>query len=122
MKKEHITIFLVIIAIILGAILIFSSNDYKNTNTLQYTVGCQSNKIDSSVYRLEGDTSLIGAFIVFKEVPISQEVQAELDNLNISIIDGSWIFDYALFKIPTESLCILAEKDFVQGVFVPEED
>jgi len=120
MKKEHISIFLVIIAIILGIIFIFSNNKSKNTNTLQYTAGCQSDKIDASVYRLRGDTSLIGAFISFQEVPISQEVQSKLDELGVIVVEGSWIFDYALTKIPTESLCTLAENDFVKGIFIPE--
>lgn len=120
MKKDYIAIFLVIIAIVLGFIFYFSNQPVVPKNTLQYTAGCGSDKIDASVYSLRGDTSLIGAFISFKEVPLSEEVTTELDKLGVTIRKDSWIFDYGLAQIPTKSLCRLADYDFVKSVFIPK--
>ncbi|MFA6307939.1 MAG: hypothetical protein WCS88_04200 [Patescibacteria group bacterium] len=120
MKKEYISIFLLIIAILLGIIFYFNSRPVENKNILQYTVGCASDKIDASVYSLEGNTSRIGALISFNDVPISEETRAELTKLGVILSEDSWIFDYALAEIPTESLCALADYDFVQSVFIPK--
>ena len=122
MKKDHITVFLVIIAIVLGIIFYFTNEEPVDENILQYTVGCESDKIDASVYALKGNTSLIGAFITFDQVPISDDVRAELTNLGVLLREDSWIFDYVLAQIPTESLCHLADYDFVTGVFIPREN
>ena len=121
MKKEYITIFLVIIAIVLGIIFYLTNKPVENKNTLQYTAGCGSDKIDASVYSLKGNTSLIGAFISFDKVPISENTRVELDRLDVYLDENSWIFDYVLAQIPTESLCDLAEYDFIKGVFIPLE-
>lgn len=118
MKKEYIAIFLLIIAVILGIIFYFKTRP-TITNTLEYSVGCRSEKIDSSVYRLRDNTSLIGAFITFKEVPISQDVRDILSQLNVFLREESWTLDYTLAEIPTDSLCQLAEEDFVKNIFIP---
>jgi hypothetical protein len=122
MKKDYIAIFLIIIAIVLGIIFYFTNEDPADENILQYTVGCESDKIDASVYSLKGNTSLIGAFITFNEVPISDDVRTELTNLGVLLREDSWIFDYVLAQIPTESLCHLADYDFVTNVFIPTEN
>ena len=110
------------IAIVLGIIFYFSNKEpLLDENVLKYTVGCDSDKIDASVYSLRGDTSLIGAFITFDQVPISEDVRTELTRLGVSLREDSWIFDYVLAQIPTESLCHLADYDFVANVFIPTE-
>ena len=122
MKKEYITVFLIIIAIVLGIIFYFTNNKLeKPNNSLQYTVGCSSAKIDASVYSLRGDTSLIGAFITFNEIPITDATKAELTKLGVVLLEDTWTFDYALAEIPTDSLCTLADYDFVKYVFIPIE-
>ncbi len=122
MKKDHIAIFLLVIAIVLGFIFYFTNKKPIKQNTLQYTAGCASDKIDASVYSLRGDTSLIGAFISFKEVPLTEEVELELSKLGVTIRKDSWIFDYGLAQIPTKSLCQLADYDFVKAVFIPKDN
>jgi len=122
MKKEYISIFLVVIAIVLGIIFYYTNQVSENKNVLQYTAGCQSDKIDASIYSLRGDTSLIGAFISFKEVPISENTRAALDKLGVKMLEDTWIFDYVLAEIPTDTLCDLAEYDFVTSVFIPREN
>ena len=120
MRKDHIAIFLVAMAIILGIIFYFNGFKSENKNVLKYTAGCSSEKIDPSVYGLRGDTSRIGAFISFAKVPLSEDVRGQLTELGVSLKEDTWIFDYAIAEIPTESLCILAERDFVKGIFIPQ--
>ncbi|MBT4210066.1 MAG: hypothetical protein HOE19_04105 [Candidatus Komeilibacteria bacterium] len=121
MKKEYIMIILLVIAVVLGFIFYSTNEQPVEENILQYTAGCASDKIDASVYSLRGDTSLIGAFISFKEVPISEEVTTELNKLGVSMRKDSWIFDHGLAQIPTDVLCELAEHDFVTSIFIPKE-
>jgi hypothetical protein len=121
-KKDHIVVFLVIIALVLGVIFYFNNPSEEQQNTLEYTAGCSSDKVDVSVYSLKGDTSLIGAFVSFKKIPISPEIEAELIKLGVALEEDSWIFDYALARIPTSSLCVLAEYDFVKSIFIPQTD
>jgi len=120
MRKDYIAIFLVVVAIILGIIFYFNGFKSENKNVLKYTAGCSSEKIDASVYGLRGDTSRIGAFISFAEVPLSGDVRTQLTELGVALKEDTWIFDYAIAEIPTESLCILAERDFVKGIFIPQ--
>jgi len=115
-------IFLLVIAVVLGFIFYSTNKQPVEQNTLEYTAGCASDKIDASIYSLKGNTSLIGAFISFKEVPISEEVETALNKLGITIRNDSWIFDYGLAEIPTEALCDLADFDFVTGVFIPRDN
>ena len=122
MKKQHITILLVIIAVVLGIIFYFSTKPLEDKNILQYTAGCSSDKIDASIYRLKGNTSLIGAFISFDKMPIEDTTKVELDKLGVEIDEESQIFDYLYATIPTEVLCDLAEYDFVKRVFIPIEE
>lgn len=122
MKKEYIAVFLVVVAIILGIIFYFNGFKSENKNVLKYTAGCSSEKIDASVYSLRGDTSLIGAFVSFDQVPPSSEVRAKLAELGVSLREDTWIFDYAIAQIPTDSLCVLAEQDFVRGIFIPRDN
>lgn len=122
-KNDYIVSFLLIIAIVFSIIFYFNARPLvKDKNVLQYTAGCNSDKIDASIYSLRGDTSLIGAFISFDKVPITDEARAELTKLGVFLREDSWIFDYVLAEIPTNSLCHLADFDFVTGVFIPQEN
>ena len=122
MKNEHITIFLVIIAIVFGIVYYFNAKPVEDKDVLKYTTGCDSEKIDDSIYKLKGTTSLIGAFISFDKVPIEEATKDELDKLGIQIDEDSQILDYMYATIPTEALCDLAEYDFVKRVFIPIEE
>lgn len=122
MKKEYIAIVLIIIAIVLGIIFYFNTRVVIDTNTLEYTAGCASEKIDASVYSLSADTRLIGALLTFQKVPLDDSVYDDLQNLGVSLEENSWVLDYTLAQIPTESLCDLADRDFVKYIFIPKDN
>jgi len=121
-KNDYIVVSLLAIALVLGLIFYFTNKAPVEQNTLAYAAGCSSDKIDASIYSLSSNTSLIGAFISFDKVPISDDVKNELASLGVYLRDDSWIFDYALAEIPTGSLCALADYDFVTSVFIPQKN
>ncbi|MFA5127257.1 MAG: hypothetical protein WC465_04665 [Patescibacteria group bacterium] len=121
MKVGHSAVIYVIIFVVLaGFFFLFYDKGSSQNKILLQTLSCQSDKIDKSVLDLDGRTSLIGAFISFKQVPISQDTRQHLAKLDIKIDENSWIFDYARAEIPTRSLCGLVKDDNIISVFIPK--
>lgn len=120
MKTSHSIVFFVVILIAIAGVFFFvNSKSASQTKVLLQTMECQSDKIDQSVYNLQGNTSLIGAFIVFKKVPISEADRQIISDLNIKLDEKSWLMDYARAEIPTDSMCGLVNMDNVKKVFIP---
>lgn len=120
MKTSHSIVFFVLMLIAVAFIFAFIFQEKPaDQKVLLQTLDCQSDKIDSSIYNLRGDTSLIGAFITFKNIPISDETRKSLTDMGVKLNEGSWIFDYVLAEIPTENLCQVVASDAVIRVFVP---
>lgn len=120
MKTSHSIVFFVLMLIAVAFIFAFIFQEKPaDQKVLLQTLDCQSDKIDPSIYNLRGDTSLIGAFITFKNIPISDETRKSLIDIGVKLNEGSWIFDYVLAEIPTENLCALVANDTVIRVFVP---
>lgn len=121
MKISHSIVFFVIILVIIAGL--FFLNNKKSASQekiLLQTMECQSDKIDQSVYNLQGNTSLIGAFVSFKQVPLSQADQQAIADLGIKLDETSWLMDYVRAEIPTNSLCQLTQLDSVKKVFIPQ--
>lgn len=120
MKFSHSLAYFIIILAAAGGIFFFiNRSTSSNQKILLQTIDCQSDKLDKSVTNLDSKTSLVGAMISFKEVPISDDLRNKIKNLNISLDENSWIFDYVLAKIPTSSLCELVKDDNVKSIFIP---
>ena len=120
MKTSHSAVFFVLMLIAVAFIFAFIFQEKPaEQKVLLQTLDCQSDKIDASVYNLRGDTSLIGAFITFSSIPISDETRKSLTDMGVKLNEGSWIFDYVLAEIPTDNLCELVANDEVIRVFVP---
>ncbi|MBU1202989.1 hypothetical protein KKH39_03035 [Patescibacteria group bacterium] len=121
MKTSHSIVFFVIILLVGFSIFLFVDHKEKNKpDIVRYKVGCDSDKIEASIYGLSGNTSRIGAMIKTKEQPISQENKDKLSDLGVFLDEASSIFDYVRVEIPTEKLCDLAQLDFVVSIFNPE--
>ena len=121
MKTSHSIVFFVIILVAVAGVFLFLEHQSKQVpNIVQYQVACATEKIDQSIYELDGNTSLIGAFIRFSEIPLSEESKTKLTDLNIKLDEQTWIFDYVVAQIPTNKLCDLADLDFVSRIFLPE--
>ncbi|MDD5749390.1 MAG: hypothetical protein PHO91_01220 [Patescibacteria group bacterium] len=121
MKTSYsIGFFVLILVVIFFIFSFFWSDEPAEQKILLQTLKCQSDKIDPSVYNLRGDTSLIGAFISFKTVPIDESLQERLEQNNIFLKESTWIFDYVMAEIPTDSLCALVGEVAVTRVFIPD--
>ncbi|PIR07208.1 MAG: hypothetical protein COV55_00500 [Candidatus Komeilibacteria bacterium CG11_big_fil_rev_8_21_14_0_20_36_20] len=120
MKTSYSFIFFILIFLIVAAIfLILNKETAGQEKTLRQTLGCYFGPIADSVLDLRADTTLVGAFISFREVPLPDETRKELDDLNIVLDERTWIFDYVLGEIPIDSLCPLAEDKSVKSIFIP---
>ena len=98
MKTSHSIVFFVLMLIAVAFIFAFIFQEKPaDQKVLLQTLDCQSDKIDSSIYNLRGDTILIGAFITFKNIPISDETRKSLTDMGVKLNEGSWIFDYVLY-------------------------
>ena len=121
MKTSHsIAFFVVLLVVVLGAVFLYEQKTADQPKVLLQTLECHSDKIDTSVADLDSDTSLIGAIITFKSVPIDEATRAKLDELKIVLDETSWIFDYVVAKIPTDSLCELTTQEQVTKIFIPK--
>ena len=120
MKTSHSIVFFVLMLIAIAFIFffIFKAQPVEQKVLLQ-TLDCQSDKIDQSIYNLRGDTSVLGAFITFKSVPISEETRKQVTDLGVIIKDTTWIFDYVMAEIPTDKLCPLVENEEIIRVSIP---
>lgn len=119
MKRNHSIVFFVIIFVVIAAIFLFEKLSGGQDGPLAKAVGCESTKIDQTVYDLQENTSLIGAFVVFDRVPISEDDKQALADIKVRIDENSWLIDYARAEIPTDSLCALAELENVKKIFIP---
>lgn len=121
MKTSHSFAFFVLILIAVAAVFFFlDRRGSDQSKVLLQTLSCQSDKIDASVYNLQGNTSLIGAFISFKTLPLPDEDKQSISDLGVRLKEDSQIFDYMLAEIPTDKLCDLVGKDIVARVFIPK--
>ncbi len=120
MKTSHSFAFFVLILIAVAAVFFFLDRRGSNQpQVLLQTLSCQSDKIDASVYNLQGNTSLIGAFVSFKALPLSDNDKKFISDLGVKLKEDSQIFDYMLAEIPTDNLCDLVNQDIVTKVFIP---
>ena len=123
MKTSHSISFFVLILVVAAGIFLFVDNKRVESqpNIVKYQVACDSAKIDSKIFALKGNTSLIGAMISFYQIPLSDEQSSELSDMEVKLDEKSWIFDYVVAQIPTKSLCDLAQLDYVKKIFIPGE-
>jgi len=120
MKINHSFIFYVLIFLLIAALFfILNKQSASQEKTLRQTLDCYFGPMADSILDLEADTTLVGAFISFKHIPLSTEMREELNNLKITMDERTWIFDYVLAEIPTESLCSLAENKEIKAIFIP---
>jgi len=120
MKINHSFIFYILIFLLIIALFfILNKQGAGQEKTLRQSLDCYFGPIADSVLDLEANTTLVGAFISFRDVPLSTEMRDELNNLNIVIDERTWIFDYVLSEIPTESLCPLAGNEEIKAIFIP---
>lgn len=121
MKMIYSVVFFVLILALAFIIFFFVKKENAgNPTTLRSTAGCLDETIADSVLDLRSDTTLIGAFISFKTVPLDEETKNDLADWGITLDENSWIFDYALAQIPTDSLCDLAKHENVKLIFIPK--
>ena len=121
MKISQSASYFLIILISLALIFTFVSNKSKKEDKiLLQTLSCQSDKIDQSILSLNAKTTLIGAYINFKKVPITQAEKDQLNKLKVMIDEKSWIFERAQAQIPTASLCDLIQSENIDYIFIPQ--
>lgn len=123
MKTSHSLVFFVIMLLVVAAVFfLFNQKKDQAPQILLQTMDCQSDKVDSSVYQLAGNTSLIGAYITFSKTSLSDADKAKLYDLGVAVDYNTFIFDYAYAEIPSDSLCGLVAEDLVVKIFIPEEN
>lgn len=121
MKTSYaVGFFIMLFLVVSGLVLFLSKKDVAQPKILLQTLGCSSDKIDKSILDLDGRTSLIGAMISFQKIPPSDGLKNKLNSLRIKLDEGSWIFDYVVAQIPTDSLCSLVQENEVRSVFIPK--
>lgn len=121
-KSNKLAILALLIVLALLAFLFWYKEAKKDKDTLYYTVGCQSDKIDPSVYSLKGNTSLIGALVSFKSLPLTEDQLSEFEARGIYLDQNSIVFDYGYVQLPTDTLCDLASFDFITSIFLPPRE
>jgi hypothetical protein len=121
MKTSYAVVFFVLLFLIIGGVFLFlSRQDVAQPKILLQTLRCSSDKIDRSILDLDGRTSLIGAMISFKKVPLADNLKNKLTAWQVELDEKSWIFDYVIAKIPTKNLCSLVQEEQVTNVFIPQ--
>lgn len=121
MKTSHSFAFFVLILLAVAAVFFFlDKRSAGQQKILLQTLSCQSDKIDASIYNLQGNTSLIGAFVSFKSLPLSDDDKKAISDLGVKLKEDSQVFDYMLAEIPTDKLCDLVGYDVVTRVFIPK--
>ena len=124
MKSSYSIAFFILIFIAIFLIFSFIWKDKPaEQKILLQTLKCQSDKLDSSIYNLRGDTTLIGAYINFKSFPLDDALRQKLDNWGVTLRENTQIFDIDGFiqaEIPTDSLCSLVAEEAITRIFIPE--
>ena len=121
MKTIHSVVFFVLVLVVVAFIfLILKENRPDEDKILLQTLDCQSDKIDASVYNLQGHTSLVGAIITFNRIPLSEDERKTLTELGIVLDEDSLIIDHMIARIPSESICPLVEIENISIIFIPE--
>lgn len=120
MKTIYSVVFFVLI-LALGALIFFfmKKDNAGQIQTLRQTAGCLDETIADSVLDLRSDTTLIGAFVSFRHLPLDDATKSQLADWGVTVDENTLTFDYMLAKIPTESLCDLAKHENVKLIFIP---
>jgi|GEM_PF-3554817 hypothetical protein len=126
MKAKYSFVFFVLLVVVIAGIFFFINKfQAKGPTTLRQTLDCHHLTITDSIMDLDGDTTLIGAYINFKTLPLNVDSMKKMDELNILLDDRSQLFEispYILAEIPTNSLCELAMDDNVVAIFIQEDN
>lgn len=126
MKISHSLAFLVLVLLLVAGLFFWLENSGLGSKpTLRRVVDCRSQVLDDSVLDLDADTTLVGAFISFEQMPLDQLTKDKLAALAVEIDESSRIFDsspYVLARIPTASLCQLSQIAGVKSIFIPAVD
>ena len=121
MKAKY---FFVLLVVVIAAIFFFVDKfQASGPLTLRQTIDCHDLTITDSIMGLDGDTTLIGAYINFKALPLNVDSMKKMNDLEILLDDRSQLFEispYILAEIPTASLCELAKDENVVSIFIPE--
>lgn len=123
MKVSYSLAFFVLILLMVAAVFFWLEQSSDNSRTLRRIISCRSEVLDDSVLGLEADTTLIGAFITFDKVPLATSTKEKLKSLEVSLDEGSQIFEISsniLAKIPTASLCELSKVPGISSIFIPK--
>lgn len=117
-------VFFVLILALGALIFFFMQRDSEGQiQTLRQSAGCLDETIADSVLDLRSDTTLIGAMVNFKTLPLDEETRKQMADWGIVIDEERRMpppFDYVQAKIPTESLCDLAKHENVKLIFIPK--
>lgn len=123
MKVAYSLAFFVLILLLVAGVFFWLEQSSDHTQTLRRIVQCRSEVLDDSVLGLDADTTLIGAFITFDKIPLSTSTKEKLKSLDVTLDEGSQIFEISsniLAKIPTASLCELSKVPGISSIFIPE--
>jgi len=127
-KKHHIFLFLlVVIILIIVAYTSYKEKVRKNSlpKILSYHLDCQSDKIDEYILNLHSDTSLIGAYVEFDQLPRDKATRKVLEKGDIELDERSQLFEISpkiYARIPKESLCDLVALETVKYISMPHDD
>ena len=113
-------IFVVIMLIVAGIFFFTQQKQVDQIKTVGNILECHVDKISDNVLALEANTTLMRTMISFEKIPLEQTMEDKLDELGITIHRDTWIFDYVVADIPTDSLCSLVKEENVKKVFIPE--
>jgi len=118
MKTVNSVIFFIFIFLIISVVFNYLKNkDFFEPTNIGQSMDCYSDKIDKSILVLSYKLEYVNAFINFKKIPISKELEDSLSGLDIKLDKDTGVFDYIWSTIPSDSLCELVELDEVNSVF-----
>lgn len=127
-KKVHLVWFS-LVAIFFIAVAFYNYREEVRKNslppTLEFHLGCESDKIGQNILDLHKDTILIGAYVQFDKLPLDTETQNFLDESGIELVEGSQLFEISpkiIARIPTESVCDLVELESVMNLSIPDNN
>ncbi|MCB9802780.1 hypothetical protein H6761_02040 [Candidatus Nomurabacteria bacterium] len=113
-----IWLFILIFLMVLGIFLFLNKSASKTPKNLEQTLACyDSEKLDQTILALPQETQTLRAFISFQSLPLSEELEQELKNLEISLDYNSVVFDYIWATIPVNSICQLTDLSAVKSIF-----
>lgn len=121
MKISQSASYFLLILISMALVLTWvNKKDNQSDKILLQTLACQSDKIDRSILNLNAKTSLIGAYISFDKVPISEADRNQLNKYKVVIDEKSWFLNYAQAQIPTNNLCALVQEENILRIYIPQ--